>query len=291
MPEEDEEDEDLFGQGEDEDNKNAAFGENKRSNITNKDDSEEDLFGQDDGEADKTKEEYCSENLGSSETGEGHKAQIENTESTLEDKAASTVFEVARHPSAKPVTSPVPRKSQATASPQQIPRKSKIDVESLASPTQGINTTIVADLGLPEGVVIPDSVSLSLLEGRILETLKQLPANLISDALQEYDDAVKQQKNIRSHGAYLFGVLKRYLSVHQSAGGSMGQELTQLVQERLDKLVIDGFCTQDEMNEKVKSKVRMVVIYVFKVVLRTLFSSVTFFSDKDAVGKRCSICN
>lgn len=90
-----------------------------------------------------------------------------------------------------------------------------------------------------------------------MESLKQLPVNLCNDALLEYDDAMKQQKHIRSHGAYLYGVLKRYLSVHERAGGSMGQSLTPQVEQRLNKLVQDGFCTQDEMNEKVKSKIRM----------------------------------
>ena len=37
----------------------------------------------------------------------------------------------------------------------------------------------------------------------------------------------------------------------------MGPDLTPAVNERLGKLVQDQFCTQDEMNEKVKSKIRM----------------------------------
>jgi hypothetical protein len=58
-------------------------------------------------------------------------------------------------------------------------------------------------------------------------------------------------------------ILQRYVSVHERAGqageGSlpMGHTLTPPVQDRLDKLVVDGFCTQEEMNDKVKSKIRM----------------------------------
>mmetsp|Transcript_12534 Transcript_12534/g.21281 ORF Transcript_12534/g.21281 Transcript_12534/m.21281 type:complete len:427 (-) Transcript_12534:1056-2336(-) len=37
----------------------------------------------------------------------------------------------------------------------------------------------------------------------------------------------------------------------------MGTELTPTVQQRLEKLVADGFCSQEEMNDKVKSKIRM----------------------------------
>jgi len=247
--------------GDDEDEKRILSGE-KKSDISNKDDdSDDDLFGQDDDEVDTTKRKNCSEKLESSERDRINDQQKERMidNLTADKKSGPGVFELDRKPFTEPVMSPVPRKSQTTAasSPQQIPRKSKIDIESLSSPIQGVYTTTATELGLPEGALIPETVSVSLLEGRILETLKQLPANLISDALQEYDDAVKQQKNIRSHGAYLFGVLKRYLSVHQSAGGSMGQKLTPIVQERLNKLVRDGFCTQDEMNEKVKSKIRM----------------------------------
>lgn len=88
--------------------------------------------------------------------------------------------------------------------------------------------------GLPEGVTIPPSVDHSLLQGKLLETLKRLPVQLINDALIEYDDAVKSKADqIRSHGAYLYGVIKRYTSVQERAEGSgavpMGQDLTPAV--------------------------------------------------------------
>jgi hypothetical protein len=119
--------------------------------------------------------------------------------------------------------------------------------------------------GLPEDIQIPASVTPSILNGRLLETLRTLPNNLINDAMAEYDDAVViKGESIRNHGAYLWGVIKRYVSVQERATSGegeailpMGPELTPAVNERLAKLVVDGFCTEDEMNEKVKSKIRM----------------------------------
>lgn len=119
--------------------------------------------------------------------------------------------------------------------------------------------------GLPKECTIPISVQASLLQGRLLETLRGLPAQLINDALAEYDDAVQIKGDaIRNHGAYLYGVIKRYVSVQERASKGegqgilpMGAELTPAVNTRLQKLVHDNFCTEEEMNEKVKSKIRM----------------------------------
>jgi hypothetical protein len=122
-----------------------------------------------------------------------------------------------------------------------------------------------AKYGLPEGAHVPDSVQPSLLQGRLLETLRSLPVQLINDALTEYDDAVQIKGGaIRNHGAYLYGVIKRYVSVQERAQAGegqgilpMGPELTASVNVRLQKLVEDSFCSEEEMNEKVKSKIRM----------------------------------
>lgn len=119
--------------------------------------------------------------------------------------------------------------------------------------------------GLPADIIIPASVSSTLLQGRLLETLRGLPKQLITDALAEYDDAVQiKGESIRNHGAYLYGVVKRYVSVQERANSGegdgvlpMGPELTPAVNARLAKLVADGFCTEEEMNDKVKSKIRM----------------------------------
>lgn len=154
-----------------------------------------------------------------------------------------------------------------------IPTKSKSNtVESAAQPpaqsettSHSITTIGATQFGLPEGVRIPASVKASLLQGRLLETLRSLPTQLINDSLAEYDDAVQIKGDaIRNHGAYLFGVIKRYVSVQERASTGdgqgvlpMGPELTPAVNGRLQKLVSDQFCSEEEMNEKVKSKIRM----------------------------------
>lgn len=155
--------------------------------------------------------------------------------------------------------SPIPRMPHAVSSPTS-PSKTTATLTS-PSPAAGNG----AKYGLPADVVIPPTVSPTLLQGRLLETLRTLPKQLITDALAEYDDAVQiKGESIRNHGAYLFGVIKRYVNVQERAHSGegtgilpMGPELTQAVNQRLQKLVHDGFCTQDEMNEKVKSKIRM----------------------------------
>jgi Heterogeneous nuclear ribonucleoprotein Q acidic domain len=145
-----------------------------------------------------------------------------------------------------------------------------------ASPVSGNNArTPGTRYGLPPGVNVPASIVRSkLLEvemntpgSKLMDVLKSLPVNLINDALTEYDDAVeiKGAAAIRNHGAYLYGVVKRYVSVHERALAGEGTGilpmgeggLTPMVQIRLEQLVSTGFCTTQEMNEKVKSKIRM----------------------------------
>ena len=103
----------------------------------------------------------------------------------------------------------------------------------------------------------------------MLDTLRGLRSvSLINDALKEYDDAVQiKGDSIRNHGAYLYGVVKRYASVQERAaragtnGASlpMGHELTPPVHQRLQKLVQDGFCTSEDLtkNDKVHAKMKM----------------------------------
>lgn len=235
------EEEDLFGQDDDAEEPAAT---KKRKRDTEED---EDLFGQEDDGEKKRK------GLLTSELETDDPPPISEKEET---------FELDRTPSDVAVSSPVPRKAPAASQDVvlTVPRKSAVSPPSRKA-NEPVKSTqsLAAKLNLPESIVIPDTLDPALLSGTILSTLRQLPPSSCNDALQEYDDAVKQQKNIRSHGAYLFGVLKRYLSVHERSGGegSMGYELTPLVQSRLDQLVRDRFCTQDEMNDKVKGKIRM----------------------------------
>ena len=163
-------------------------------------------------------------------------------------------------PVSEPTTKESPITSQLTA---KIPRISTAKQKSATSSVAPAEPTggEASKYGLPSGVDIPKSVS-KLLHARMAETLKPLPVQIINDALAEYDDAFKVKGDtIRNHGAYLFGVIKKYVKVHerQMAGEStgMGPTLTPAVTERLRKLVEDNFCTENEMNDKIRSKIRM----------------------------------
>jgi hypothetical protein len=174
----------------------------------------------------------------------------------------------------------IPRKNASPSSPKASPPS---PVRSASSPiskktipkspnASSSDEARAAKYGLPKGTHIPLTIRDDVLRqsgGKMLETLRGLKdVSLINDALQEYDDAVQiKGGSIRNHGAYLFGVVKRYVSVQERAaraGSSgaaipMGNELTPPVHQRLMKLVQDGFCTADELtkNEKVQSKMKM----------------------------------
>jgi hypothetical protein len=197
-----EEEDDLFGQDED--------GQEPKSTIEvqrNEEDDEEDLFGQDEDGA-KKKENAAESEPKSQEASESVAVNNEEpVDSTSTPRETGTVaLDLAKVTS--PVSSPVPRKT--VVSPPKtlvsVPRKNQGGSHLAQKPTQTLPPQVgsqAAKFKLPEAVVFPDTLDTALLEGRILETLRQLPANLCNDALQEYDDAIKQQKHIRSHGAYL----------------------------------------------------------------------------------------
>lgn len=158
-----------------------------------------------------------------------------------------------------PGAAAIPRKSNGLGSP--ISKRKPITYTKAA----------LAALGLPDGVNVPYSVDKEKLlnnnpnNRKMMDTLRGLPVKLVNDALTEYDDAVQVKGNtIRNHGAYLYGVVKRYVAVHERAlaGDSsgvlpMGETLSPAVHTRLEQLVITGFCTREEMNDKVKSKIKM----------------------------------
>jgi hypothetical protein len=63
---------------------------------------------------------------------------------------------------------------------------------------------------LPQGVVLPSSIKLTMLKGDVLEILQSLPAVNINAALAEYDDMVERKgDDIRSKQGYLLGIVKR----------------------------------------------------------------------------------
>jgi Heterogeneous nuclear ribonucleoprotein Q acidic domain len=181
----------------------------------------------------------------------------------------------ATQPAVKPETA-IPRKGGAFTAKNSPLGTLLSSPTAHASPVSGSNArTPGTRYGLPPGVNVPASIVRSkLLEvemntpgSKLMDVLKSLPVNLINDALTEYDDAVeiKGAAAIRNHGAYLYGVVKRYVSVHERALAGEGTGilpmgeggLTPMVQIRLEQLVSTGFCTTQEMNEKVKSKIRM----------------------------------
>jgi hypothetical protein len=181
----------------------------------------------------------------------------------------------AAQPTVKPETA-IPRKGGAFTAKNSTSGTLLSSPTAQASPVSGSNArTPGTRYGLPPGVNVPASIVRSkLLEvemntpgSKLMDVLKSLPVNLINDALTEYDDAVeiKGAAAIRNHGAYLYGVVKRYVSVHERALAGEGTGilpmgeggLTPMVQIRLEQLVSTGFCTTQEMNEKVKSKIRM----------------------------------
>jgi hypothetical protein len=155
----------------------------------------------------------------------------------------------------------IPRKANATATATATGMGMATDADTTGDTVTPRTSGAASAYGLPDGVFIPSSIESDLLQGKLLAALHQLPVPLINDALTEYDDAMTQKpEKIRNAGAYLFGVIKRYAAVAGRGDGlSMGPELTPLIHTKLDQLLADGFCTEEEMNEKVKSKIRMCV--------------------------------
>jgi hypothetical protein len=209
---------------------------------TQDDEPEEDLFGTDDDDAGKP------------------------TEPTPVQSEPVAEVKVDQVTPVKDLQAIVVESAGSAGSPRAIPRKSSTQASPAKAAGGGsTNTVSPSSFGLPIGVTIPVSVTTKVLQGRLLETLRSLPTNLINDALTEYDDAVQiKGEAIRNHGAYLYGVIKRYInvqerSIHGEGQGvlPMGPDLTPAVQIRLQRLVADNFCSQEEMNDKVKSKIRM----------------------------------
>jgi hypothetical protein len=63
---------------------------------------------------------------------------------------------------------------------------------------------------LPQGVVLPQTLSLAMLQGELLETIQRLPAAHINVAFSEYDEQIqKKGDTIRNRPGYLLGIIKR----------------------------------------------------------------------------------
>ena len=125
----------------------------------------------------------------------------------------------------------------APLSPIRIPKKNQPAIDGLpplgsfnegennnrssSFDNNGSNDVGGSALVLPGGVQLPPSVTPDMLDGRLRRFFFELSPAQMRDVLVEYDDAVKEKGDeIRNRAAYLFGVVKRYKSLHgRSATG------------------------------------------------------------------------
>lgn len=175
-------------------------------------------------------------------------------------------FVIDRTPSEAPAPVAVPAPDSATAVvepalPTVAPPDPPLPTSVPEIPRNNTNIHSGIKYSLPQGSIIPDSVeNRKLLHGKVLDSLKSLPVPLVNEALTEYDDAAQiKGSSIRNHGAYLYGVIKRYVDVQLRNSGvlPMSESLTPAVNEKLSKLVSSGYCTQEDVESKVKGKLRM----------------------------------
>ncbi len=117
---------------------------------------------------------------------------------------------------------------------------------------------------IPPGVNMPSSMDPNVLftSDRAVQLIQKLTPNQMQAALDEYADAMKQKGGkVRNPTAYLVGVIKRYVTVNskerKSGASSMGEDVTPVVKVTLQKLIDNGFCTQNDLGEKVMSKLKM----------------------------------
>ncbi|GKY91658.1 hypothetical protein MPSEU_000137700 [Mayamaea pseudoterrestris] len=228
------------------------------------DDDGEDLFGDSDEDDDDDDDEEETSSAAPIETVASSPPPVANGGNDAAAAATSPPPDSSNNPIDEIVSEPklasIPRKQPSTPTSAASPPAA---AKTFSSPPS--TTSTAASFGLPSTTKIPKSVTPQILNGKLLDLLKTLPVHMMNDALQEYDDAVdvKGYSSIRNHGAYLHGVVKRYVSVQERANSEgsnvlpMGESLTPTINERLEQLVSSGFCTRDEMNDKVKSKIRM----------------------------------
>ena len=137
---------------------------------------------------------------------------------------------------------PLPDGASATAvlSPGRIPKKVLAPPNSLGSTLPLVNRLAGSNsfdnaLVLPDGVVLPPTVTPQMLEGRLRRAFFELNPTQMKECLSEYNDAVKEKgAEIRNHAAYLFGVVKRYKTIHERSFTDpnalpQGKELTDQV--------------------------------------------------------------
>ena len=166
--------------------------------------------------------------------------------------------------------------------PQDVSRTRIPKKENLPAPIASVE-----GIQLPPGVTLPDSVTPEVLSGKPIRMLLevspcrrfsspffsyqmrsncfklhissfQLPQKAMVEALAEFDSAVKEKGNeIRSLPAYLVGVIKRYRTIQQASSSGGRGFLSERVLARLDQLVSAGYCSQAEIDDKIKNKLAM----------------------------------
>ena len=137
---------------------------------------------------------------------------------------------------------PLPDGASATAvlSPGRIPKKVLAPPDLSGSTLPLVNRLAGSNsfdnaLVLPDGVVLPPTVTPQMLEGRLRRAFFELNPTQMKECLSEYNDAVKEKgAEIRNHAAYLFGVVKRYKTIHERSFTDpnalpQGKELTDQV--------------------------------------------------------------
>ena len=254
-------------------------------------DDDDDLFGEDDEEKDKKADENDESEANANSTPKEDAPAAEEPKTTSPTINGSTGIpteessnlkeEGAEDPETKKrkiedttsatnaPSSSIPRKKEPTEAPSSV---SYIEEGAKKPRINGSSGLDPKEFGLPESTRIPVSVTAALLRSSggnssktVIDSLKTLPPNLINDALAEYDEAVTNKgQGIRNHGAYLFGVVRRYMSARDrsmKSGGTgvlpMGDNITPAVLNRLEQLVNSGFCSREEMNSNIKQKIRM----------------------------------
>eukprot|EP00577_Skeletonema_sp_RCC1716_P005867 CAMPEP_0113410622 /NCGR_PEP_ID=MMETSP0013_2-20120614/21797_1 /TAXON_ID=2843 ORGANISM="Skeletonema costatum, Strain 1716" /NCGR_SAMPLE_ID=MMETSP0013_2 /ASSEMBLY_ACC=CAM_ASM_000158 /LENGTH=642 /DNA_ID=CAMNT_0000296855 /DNA_START=196 /DNA_END=2124 /DNA_ORIENTATION=- /assembly_acc=CAM_ASM_000158 len=169
-----------------------------------------------------------------------------------------------------PSSQPPPAAEASSIILSPIPKKSNVSSDQIAqspsSQTRSNSFDGTSSLNLPEGVVLPPTVTPELIN-KVTGSLKiaffQLSPSQMNELLSEYDEAIRTKgSEIRSHEAYFFGVLKRYRTLHQRSmldktAIPQGDKLTDRVLARLDLLVQSGYCTAQELDMKVKTKLKM----------------------------------
>lgn len=117
---------------------------------------------------------------------------------------------------------------------------------------------------LPGGIKIPPGLDPKILlsSDRALRMLKELTSPVqMQAALDEFTEAMKNKGDrVRNAQAYLVGVIKRYITVSQKDSNAppiMGENITPIVKSTLQNMITSGFCSQQDLSDKVYAKIKM----------------------------------